>query len=144
MIPGLENAEFIRYGVMHRNTFINSPKLLNSYFQTHKNEKIFFAGQITGVEGYIESAASGLLAGLNLGRMLNNKNMVDFPKTTALGALAHYVSDASVTDFQPMNVNFGIIEPLGEKIRNKKEKNAKIAQRALDTLSTIKEKYNLE
>ena len=144
MIPGLENAEFIRYGVMHRNTFINSPKLLNSYFQTYKNEKIFFAGQITGVEGYIESAASGLLAGLNLGRMLNNKNMVDFPKTTALGALSHYVSDKSVTDFQPMNVNFEIIEPLGEKIRNKKEKNAKIAQRALDTLSTIKEKYNLE
>ena len=144
MIPGLENAEFIRYGVMHRNTFINSPKLLNSYFQTYKNEKIFFAGQITGVEGYIESAASGLLAGLNLGRIMNDKDMVDFPKTTALGALSHYVSDKSVTDFQPMNVNFEIIEPLGEKIRNKKEKNAKIAQRALDTLSTIKEKYNLE
>jgi methylenetetrahydrofolate--tRNA-(uracil-5-)-methyltransferase len=144
MIPGLENAEFVRYGVMHRNTFINSPKLINSFFQTHKNEKIFFAGQITGVEGYIESAGSGLLAGLNLGRKLNDKNMVDFPKTTALGALSHYVSDKSVTDFQPMNVNFGIIEPLNEKIRNKKEKNAKIAQRALDTLSYIKEEYNLE
>lgn len=144
MIPGLENADFVRYGVMHRNTFINSPKLLNSLFQTRKNEKIFFAGQITGVEGYIESAASGLMAGLNLGRILRNLETINFPKTTALGALAHYVSDKTVTDFQPMNINFGILTPLEEKIRKKKEKNAKIAERALEEIKNIKETFSLE
>lgn len=140
LIPGLENAEFMRFGVMHRNTFINSPKLLNKYFQTNKNEKIFFAGQITGVEGYVESAASGMMAGINLGRILKNLSPVEFPKTTALGGLCHYISDESITDFQPMNVNFGIIEPLCEKIRKKKEKNAKIAERALCEIDMIKSK----
>lgn len=138
LIPGLENANFMRYGVMHRNTFINSPKLLNSLFQTKKSGKIFFAGQITGVEGYVESAASGLMAGINLARILNGKSPVDFPKTTALGGLSHYISDESIKDFQPMNINFGIIEPLGQKIRGKKEKNAKIAERALCEIEKIK------
>ena len=138
LIPGLENANFMRYGVMHRNTFINSPKLLNSLFQTKKSGKIFFAGQITGVEGYVESAASGLMAGINLARILNGKSPADFPKTTALGGLSHYISDESIKDFQPMNVNFGIIEPLGQKIRGKKEKNAKIAERALCEIEKIK------
>lgn len=138
LIPGLENANFMRYGVMHRNTFINSPKLLNSLFQTKKSGKIFFAGQITGVEGYVESAASGLMAGINLARILNGKSPADFPKTTALGGLSHYISDESIKDFQPMNVNFGIIEPLGQKIRGKKEKNTKIAERALCEIEKIK------
>lgn len=131
LIPGLENAEFLRYGVMHRNTYINSPKLLNKYYQTKKCERIFFAGQLTGVEGYVESAASGLNAGLNMLMLLNGKEMLDFTRETAIGALANYISSQGVVDFQPMNVNFGIMEPLGEKIRKKREKNEKIAARSL-------------
>lgn len=131
LIPGLENAEFLRYGVMHRNTYINSPKLLNKYYQSQKCEKIFFAGQLTGVEGYVESAASGLNAGLNILMLLNGKEMLDFTSETAIGALANYISNRGIVDFQPMNVNFGIMDPLGERIRKKREKNEKIAARSL-------------
>ena len=131
LIPGLENAQFLRYGVMHRNTYINSPKLLNKYYQSLKNEKIFFAGQLTGVEGYVESAASGLNAGLNMLMLLKGGEMLDFTNKTAIGALANYISNRGIVDFQPMNVNFGIMEPLGEKVRKKREKNEKIAARAL-------------
>lgn len=131
LIPGLENAEFLRYGVMHRNTYINSPKLLNKYYQSQKCEKIFFAGQLTGVEGYVESAASGLNAGLNMLMLLNGKEMLDFTRETAIGALANYISNRGIVDFQPMNVNFGIMDPLGERIRKKREKNEKIAARSL-------------
>lgn len=131
LIPGLENAEFLRYGVMHRNTYINSPKLLNKYYQSKKCEKIFFAGQLTGVEGYVESAASGLNAGLNMLMLLNGKEMLDFTRETAIGALANYISNRGIVDFQPMNVNFGIMDPLGERIRKKREKNEKIAARSL-------------
>jgi len=138
LIPGLENAEFLRYGVMHRNTFINSPKLLNKYYQTKKNEKIFFAGQITGVEGYVESAASGLMAGINMLCLLKGKEMVDLGSKTAIGSLANYVSNPTVDNFQPMNVNFGIMDSLEERIRKKKEKNKKIALRALDIINAFK------
>ena len=131
LIPGLENAEFLRYGVMHRNTYINSPKLLNKYYQAQKCGKIFFAGQLTGVEGYVESAASGLNAGLNMLMLLNGKEMLDFTRETAIGALANYISNRGIVDFQPMNVNFGIMDPLGERIRKKREKNEKIAARSL-------------
>jgi methylenetetrahydrofolate--tRNA-(uracil-5-)-methyltransferase len=143
MIPGLNNAEFARYGVMHRNTFINSPKLLNNYYQTEKNNKIFFAGQITGVEGYVESASSGLVAGINMAKMLCEEPMVDFTKLTATGGLTHYISEDSVGDFQPMNVTFGIIEPLGYRVKGKREKNAQIAQRAIEKIKEIKEEYNI-
>lgn len=137
MIPGLENSEFVRYGVMHRNTFINSPDLLNCHYQTKKNEKIFFAGQITGVEGYVESAASGLAAGINIAKLVNGEDMVTFPRETAIGGLAHYISEGSVGNFQPMNVTFGIISPLNQKIRKKKEKNFAIAQRAIESIKRV-------
>ncbi len=137
MIPGLENCEIVRYGVMHRNTFINSPNLLDNTYRTRKNEKIFFAGQITGVEGYVESASSGLVAGLNLGRILNGKEIITFPVTTATGALANYVSHGSTGEFQPMNVNFGIIDSDGIRERKKREKYAKISKRALEILQGI-------
>lgn len=138
LIPGLENAEFARYGVMHRNTFINSPKLLNKYYQTKKSEKTFFAGQITGVEGYIESASSGMVAGINIARKIKNMEMIDFTSFTATGGLSHYISENSLGKFQPMNVTFGIIEPLKEKIRKKKEKNEKISERAINKITEIK------
>ncbi|MGI6030216.1 MAG: methylenetetrahydrofolate--tRNA-(uracil(54)-C(5))-methyltransferase (FADH(2)-oxidizing) TrmFO [Eubacteriales bacterium] len=137
MIPGLENAVFLRYGVMHRNTFIQSPKLLNCHFQMRSHPDIYFAGQMTGVEGYVESTASGLLAGLNLARRLQGKPQVDFTNLTAIGALASYISDESVTDFQPMNVNFGIMAPYKGRFRKKREKNFEIAMRALDTLDMM-------
>jgi len=137
MIPGLENADFVRYGVMHRNTFINSPMLLDCFYRTKKNPKVFFVGQITGVEGYIESASSGLLAGYNLARLLTGKEMIDFPITTAIGALAHYISGGCSGKFQPMNVNFGIMQSLGRKVKNKKEKNTAISQRAIDEIKNI-------
>lgn len=137
MIPGLENAEFVRYGVMHRNTFINSPHLLKPTYQTKKNPKIFFAGQITGVEGYIESASSGMVAGINIARMLNGEEMIVFPRETATGGLCHYVTDESIKNFQPMNVTFGIIAPCDKKIRKKKEKNAYLAERALGIFKKI-------
>ncbi len=139
MIPGLENASFVRYGVMHRNTFINSPELLDCYYRTRKCDKVFFAGQITGVEGYIESASSGLLAGYNLARHIKGEEMTEFPITTAIGALSHYISGGAAGKFQPMNVNFGIMESLDRKIKNKKEKNLAISRRAIDVIKTIKE-----
>lgn len=135
MIPGLENAEFVRYGVMHRNTFINSPKLLNKYYQMRKYKNIFFAGQITGVEGYVESASSGLLAGVNMAMMLKGKQMSEPSSKTSIGALPIYISDESITKFQPMNSNFGIIDGWHEKVRgNKAARYALIAQRALDII----------
>ena len=138
MIPGLENAEFLRYGVMHRNTYLDSPRFLNRYYQVISEPRLTFAGQITGVEGYVESAASGLVAGVELAHRLLDKPPVDFPRETALGALACYVSDTTVSNFQPMNVNFGIIPPLGYKIRGKRNKNAVLAQRALEALEQLK------
>ncbi len=137
LIPGLNNAEFVRYGVMHRNTFINSPDLLNSHYQTRKNKKIFFAGQITGVEGYVESASSGLVAGINMAKLVNGENLINFPPETAIGALSHYISSGSVGNFQPMNVTFGIISPLNQKVRKKREKNLLISQRSLEILKNM-------
>jgi methylenetetrahydrofolate--tRNA-(uracil-5-)-methyltransferase len=131
MIPALRNAQFVRYGVMHRNTYINSPGLLDEFYRLKSNPDIFFAGQITGVEGYVESAASGLCAGLNLARVLQGRKPVDFGRKTAIGALAHYVSDESVAAFQPMNVNFGIMEPLPQRVKGKRAKNGEISKRAL-------------
>ena len=137
MIPGLEGAEFVRYGVMHRNTYLDSPRLLDRYYRVKTEPRICFAGQITGVEGYVESAASGLLAGAELARRLAGRPALDFPAETALGALARYISDETVTHFQPMNVNFGIIPPLGYKVKGKRNKNAALSQRALDALAKL-------
>ncbi len=138
MIPGLENAEIVRYGVMHRNTFVNSPIALESTCRIKSRERLFLAGQITGVEGYVESTASGLVAGINAARMYNEQELLRFPLTTAIGGLMNYIVTADPKHFQPMNVNFSLIPPLeGKKIRNKKEKNAIIAQRALDALDTF-------
>lgn len=137
LIPGLENAEFVRYGVMHRNTFINSPKLLNRQFNMRSRENLFFAGQITGVEGYIESAASGIAAGLNMAKRLSGKEYVKLPETTMLGALSRYISDPSVEKFQPMGCNMGILPPLSEKIRDKKLRYEKIAERGLKDLDKL-------
>lgn len=135
MIPGLENVEIVRYGVMHRNTFLNSPKILRSTYQSQKRDDLFFAGQMTGVEGYVESAASGLLAGLNAARSANGLDCVVFPKETMIGAMSHYITNTDSKHFQPMNANFGIIEPLGgKKIRDKQLKNQMIADRALAAL----------
>ncbi len=137
MIPGLENAEFIRYGVMHRNTYLDSPRLLNRYYQVVDEPRLTFAGQMTGVEGYVESAASGLLAGTELAHRVLGLPLVDFPQETALGALAQYVSTPSA-DFQPMNVNFGIIPPLGRRVRGgKRAKNAELARRSLEALAEL-------
>lgn len=131
MIPGLEHAEFYRYGVMHRNTYLNAPGLLNANYQMKTQPKIFFAGQITGVEGYVESAASGLIAGLSAASMLLQKEMPHFDTKTAIGALGAYISNESITNFQPMNVNFGIMEALPERIRDKRERAEAIAARSL-------------
>jgi len=137
LIPGLENAEFVRYGVMHRNTYINSPDVLKSTLQLRSNPGIFFAGQITGVEGYIESAASGLVAGINTYLVQNGKSPIIFPKETAIGSLLNYISTGSVSDFQPMHVNYGILPPLEKRVRNKRERNKMLSARALDTLKKI-------
>lgn len=135
MIPGLENVEIVRYGVMHRNTFLNSPKILRATYQSQKRDDLFFAGQMTGVEGYVESAASGLLAGLNAARMASGQECVVFPKETMIGAMSHYITNTDSKHFQPMNANFGIIEPLGgKKIRDKQLKNQMIADKALAAL----------
>lgn len=134
MIPGLEQAEFVRYGVMHRNTYLHSPGLLNHYYQVINEPRLCFAGQMTGVEGYVESTASGLVAAVELAHRLLGKPPVDFPQETALGALAHYVSNTSVVNFQPMNINFGIIPPLGYKVKGKRNKNAELSRRALEAL----------
>lgn len=144
MIPGLENAEFVRYGVMHRNTYINSPKLLNSYYGLRTNPYIYFAGQITGVEGYVESASSGLVVGINLALMLHGRQPIDFPDTTAIGALAHYISDPRIENFQPMNSNFGIIAPLDKKVRSRRDRNLMISERALNTIKQLIESSGLD
>lgn len=134
MIPGLENAEFMRYGVMHRNTYINSPQLLDSTYKMKKFPKTFFAGQITGVEGYVESAASGLIAGRAAANAILSRGN-DIPSArTAIGALARYVSNTAITDFQPMNINFGIMEALPERIKDKKLKAEKTALRSLEEI----------
>lgn len=141
MIPGLENAEIVRYGVMHRNTFVNSPIALESTCRIKSREQLFLAGQITGVEGYVESTASGLVAGINAARMYQQQELVTFPLTTAIGGLMNYIVTADSKHFQPMNVNFSLIPGLeGKKIRNKKEKNAIIAQRALEHLDEFIQK----
>ena len=139
LIPGLEQVEFLRFGVMHRNTYIDSPRLLDRCYRLTSDPHIIFAGQITGVEGYVESAASGLLAGLQLARQLHDAPPIDFPRKTAIGALAYYISDQSIGDFQPMNVNFGIIDPLEMRVKGKAEKNLAIAERALDTVRDLLE-----
>ncbi len=139
MIPGLENAEFVRYGVMHRNTYLNSPNLLNPDYSMRKYPRITFAGQITGVEGYVESAASGLLAGLSVAAKMQGKEPIAFSSQTAIGALGNYISNQSITNFQPMNINFGIMEPLNERIRDKRQKAEAIAHRALVEIQTRKE-----
>ena len=137
MIPALKNAEYVRYGVMHRNTYLDSPRLLDRYYRVRGQERISFAGQITGVEGYVESTASGFLAGVELARRLLGQPAVDFPQETAIGALALYVSNQSVVDFQPMNINFGIMPPLGYKVKGKRNKNAQLSQRSLEILDKL-------
>lgn len=134
MIPGLENAEFVRFGVMHKNTYLNSPQLLDKHFNLRSNKRFYFAGQMTGVEGYVESAASGLMAGLAAARAVLELPDVEFPDVTAHGALANYISNPAIENFQPMNINFGLIPPLTVRIRKKREKNAQIAARALEAL----------
>ena len=139
MIPGLENAEFVRYGVMHKNSYLNSPLLLDADYSLRTNPHFYFAGQMTGVEGYVESAASGLAAGIYVARALAGKPRVVFPKETAMGALSHYISNPEVRHFQPMNINFGLIAPWdGPRIRGKKEKNGAIARRSLKVLENVK------
>ena len=139
MIPALHNAEFLRYGVMHRNTFLDSPRLLDRYYRLKKEPRIAFAGQMTGVEGYVESAASGYVAGMETARRLLGLAPLDLPAETAVGALARYVSNPSVTEFQPMNVNFGIMPPLDHRVQGgKRKKNAELAQRALDVLEPLR------
>lgn len=140
MIPGLENAEFVRFGVMHKNTYLNSPQLLDEHFNLRSNKRFYFAGQMTGVEGYVESAASGLMAGLHASRAVFGIPAVSFPAETAHGALAKYISNSAIENFQPMNINFGLIPPLEVRIRKKKEKNAQIAARALEKLSDFQQK----
>ena len=140
MIPALRNAEFVRYGVMHRNTFIQSPKLLDRFYADRRNPLVAFAGQMTGVEGYVESAASGWLAAVAMAAKVRGETPVEFPKETAIGALGLYVSDERITDFQPMNVNFSIIAPLEKRIRKKAEKNLAIAQRSLAIIDELKAK----
>ena len=140
MIPSLRNAEFVRYGVMHRNTYLNSPKLLDRYYRLRTDGRISFAGQMTGVEGYVESAASGMLVGIETAARVLGMEPVDFPQETAIGALSLYVSGGSVGDFQPMNVNFGIISPLGCRVKGKRNKNAEISKRSLEIIESLKAK----
>ena len=139
MIPALRNAQFLRYGVMHRNTYLDSPRLLDRYYRLKTEPRIAFAGQMTGVEGYVESCASGFLAGVELARRLNGQTPIDFPAETAIGALGLYVSNGSVGDFQPMNINFGIIPPLDHRVKGKRNKNAELSQRSLEILEGIKQ-----
>jgi methylenetetrahydrofolate--tRNA-(uracil-5-)-methyltransferase len=140
MIPALKNAEYVRYGVMHRNTYLDSPRLLDRYYRVRGNERISFAGQITGVEGYVESTASGFLAGVELARRLLGQGPLNFPRETAIGALALYVSNESVVDFQPMNINFGIMPSLDCRVKGKREKNAALSRRSLELIDGIKER----
>jgi methylenetetrahydrofolate--tRNA-(uracil-5-)-methyltransferase len=137
MIPALKNAEFVRYGVMHRNTYLNSPKLLDRYYRLREQPRISFAGQMTGVEGYVESAASGMLVGIETAARVLGLPPVDFPQETAIGALGLYISGGSVGDFQPMNINFGIIKPLEYRVKGKRNKNAEISKRSLDIVEQL-------
>ena len=137
MIPALHDAEFVRYGVMHQNTFLQSPKLLDKYYADRRNPLVAFAGQMTGVEGYVESTASGYLAAVAMAARLQGRQLPDFPKTTAIGALGSYISDGSIENFQPMNVNFSIISPLEQRIRKKAEKNLAISNRALGVIDAL-------
>ena len=139
MIPALREAEYVRYGVMHRNTYLNSPRLLDRYYRLRTEPRIAFAGQMTGVEGDVESAASGVQAGVEVAPRLRGMAPLDLPRETAIGALALYISDQSVEHFQPMNVNFGIITPLGYKVKGKRNKNAEISRRALEVVDGMKE-----
>ena len=139
MIPALHSAEFLRYGVMHRNTFLNSPKMLDRYYRLKAEPRISFAGQMTGVEGYVESAASGFLVGVEIARRLRGMEPVNFPQETAIGALGLYVSNQSITQFQPMNINFGIIPPLDHRVKGKRNKNAELSQRSLAVIEQLKE-----
>lgn len=143
MIPGLENVEIVRYGVMHRNTFINSPKVLAPTYQLKSQPNVFFAGQMTGVEGYVESAGSGLIAGINAARMAMEQDLKIFPAETALGSMARYITEADSKHFQPMNVNFGLFPALGEKIRSKQERGEKHAERALASIEAYIESEKL-
>ena len=142
MIPGLENAEFVKYGVMHRNTYINSSKLLDETYNLKKNSNIYFAGQITGVEGYVESISSGMLASLNAIAKLKKQEKIIFPETTVIGALAKYISTPN-EKFQPMNANFGILPALDKRIKDKKIKYTKLADRAIENLKTCKNYVNM-
>ena len=139
MIPALRNADYVRYGVMHRNTFLYSPKLLDKFYADRRNPLVAFAGQMTGVEGYVESTASGYLAAVAMAWKLQGKEPVDFTRQTAIGALGYYISDPSIVNFQPMNVNYGIVEPLGYRVKGKANKNLAIANRGLEVLETIRE-----
>ena len=139
MIPALHDAEYLRYGVMHRNTFLDSPRYLNRYYQLKSEPRIAFAGQMTGVEGYVESAASGFLAGIELARRLRGMEPIDFPQETTIGALGLYVSNGSIGNFQPMNVNFGIIPPLDHRVKGKRNKNAELSARSLAIIEERKE-----
>ncbi len=138
MIPALANAEFVRYGVMHRNTFLQSPKLLDTNYADRRNPLVAFAGQMTGVEGYVESTASGFWAGVSMAYKVRGESVPTLTKQTAIGALAHYISDSALTEFQPMNVNFGILEPLGYRVKGKANKNLAIADRALEEIEAFK------
>lgn len=144
MFPALKNAEFVRYGVMHRNTFIDSPRLLSADFSMKSNPLLFFGGQITGVEGYMESASSGLLAGLNLARRLKGEETLVLPEDTMMGALSRYISDETVKNFQPMGAAFGIIPPLSEKIRDKQERYTLLSERAMESLRKYTAKMNIK
>jgi methylenetetrahydrofolate--tRNA-(uracil-5-)-methyltransferase len=137
LIPGLEDVEIVRYGVMHRNTFINSPKVLKASYQFRERENLFFAGQMTGVEGYVESAASGLAAGINAARLAQGNNPVEFPVETAIGSMARYITTTNAKNFQPMNANFGLFPELPEKIKGKQERNMQHANRALETIQNF-------
>lgn len=144
LIPGLEQAEFVRFGVMHRNTFINSPRLMLPTYQFKRRENLFFAGQMTGVEGYVESAASGLIAGLNAGRLARGLDPVTLPAETTLGSMAHYITTADFRHFQPMNANFGLFPTLGHRVRSKKEKNDTIAERALAAIDAFAREWQTD
>ena len=139
MIPALRDAQFLRYGVMHRNTYLDSPRLLDRYYRLRGEERISFAGQITGVEGYVESCASGFLVGVETARRLQGKAPIDFPQETAIGALGLYVSNESVGSFQPMNINFGIMPQLGYRVKGKRNKNAELSKRSLEKIGTLQE-----
>jgi methylenetetrahydrofolate--tRNA-(uracil-5-)-methyltransferase len=139
MIPGLENADFLRYGVMHRNTFLHAPGFLDEHYQMISRPGTYFAGQMTGVEGYVESASSGMVAGISMARQLAGMEPVDFPQMTAIGALGLYVSNQSITQFQPMNINFGIIPPLEHRVKGKRLKNAELSQRSLAIIDQMKD-----